>query len=402
MAQELKLGIIGVGNMGFDHAKKITAGEVENLKLVAVCDIDEAKRQRIKETFGDTLEIYDDYHKLLDAHTVDIVLIATPHYLHPVMAVEAFEKGYHVISEKPAGVYTSAVRKMNEAAVKSGKAFGIDFNQRTNPLYIKAREIVQSGALGEPRRLVWIITNWYRTQAYYDSGSWRATWGGEGGGVLLNQCPHQLDLWQWIFGMPVKIRATCNVGKYHNIEVEDDAQIFAEYANGATATFITTTGEFPGTNRTEISGSKGKIVIEDGKLKWWKLEKDDREVCKTEKDGFPSIPFEYEEYAPEGVGRAHMGIIQSVVDHILTGSEMLSPGCDGINALTISNAAFLSSWTGKDITLPIDEKLYEEELKKRVDASDKVFSFTSSATAGNFGSSFGDEKDCEERWKVHW
>ena len=378
--------------MGYDHAKKVFNGAVENLKLVAVCDVDEAKRQRLTDTFGDAIEIFDDYHKMLDAHVVDIILIAVPHYLHHVVAIEAFEKGYHVLTEKPAGVYTSAVRAMNDAAKKSGKVFGIMFNQRTNPLYKKAHDIMQSGELGTPKRMIWVITNWFRTQSYYDSGAWRATWGGEGGGVLLNQSPHQLDLWQWIFGMPSKIRAFCNVAKYHEVEIEDEATIFAEYENGATATFITTTGEYPGSNRTEISATKGKMVIEGNKLKIWKLETEDCEVCKNSPEGFAEIPYTYEEFTSEDAGTAHMGILQNFVNHILTGEEMLSPGIDGLCELTISNAAYLSSWTGNSlITLPLDEKLYESELKKRIEASDKKFSYTSSC-----------DENCANRWKINW
>ncbi len=390
--ETLRLGIIGAGNMGYDHAKKVMDGAVKNLKLVAVCDIDEAKRKRLTETFGDAIEIYDDYHKMLDAHTVDIILIAVPHYLHPVVAIEAFEKGYHVLTEKPAGVYTSAVRAMNEAAQKSGKVFGIMFNQRTNPLYKKAHDIMKSGELGTPKRMIWVITNWFRTQSYYDSGAWRATWGGEGGGVLLNQSPHQLDLWQWIFGMPSKIRAFCNVAKYHNVEIEDEATIFAEYENGASATFITTTGEFPGSNRTEISATKGKMVIEGNMLKIWRLEQEDCEVCKNASEGFAEIPYTYEEITSENEGTAHMGVLQNFVDHILTGSEMLAPGIDGLCELTLSNAAYLSSWTGNSlITLPLDEKLYESELKKRIEASDKKFSYTSEC-----------DENCANRWKINW
>ena len=244
----LKFAVIGIGNMGSAHAKHIYEGAVKDAQLVAVCDLDASKLSWAKETLSCDLKLYSDYHQLLDDHICDAVLIATPHYLHPVIAIEAFKKGYHVLSEKPAGVYTKKVREMNEAAQNSGKAFAMMFNQRTNPTYQKVREIIQSGQLGEPKRLVWIITNWYRTQAYYNSGTWRATWEGEGGGVLLNQCPHQLDLWQWMFGMPKSIYAKCSVGKYHNVEIEDDVTITAEYENGATATFITSTGEYPGSH----------------------------------------------------------------------------------------------------------------------------------------------------------
>ena len=250
---------------------------------------------------------------------------------------------------------------MNEAAKKSGVKFGIMFNQRTNPMYAKAKEIVQSGQLGELKRLVWIITNWYRTQAYYDSGSWRATWSGEGGGVLLNQAPHNLDLWQWIFGMPKRVRAFCSFGKYHKIDVEDDVTIYGEYENGATATFISTTGEAPGTNRLEISGDKGKIVIEEGKLKWWKLEESEREFCFSATEGFVSPKSQYEEYSekePEG----HPQVLEAFAQSILNGTEMIAKGEEGLNSLSISNAAYLSSWTNDWAEIPTDEALFEKYL----------------------------------------
>ncbi len=361
----LKVAIIGLGNMGYSHAKHIVDGKVKDMTLVAVCDTDKAKRDLAREQLGE-ITCFDDYHKLLDSHICDAVIIATPHYDHPVIAIEAFQKGYHVLCEKPAGVYTKKVREMNEIASKSGKVFALMFNQRTNPLYQKVRELVRGGAIGEPKRLVWIITNWYRTQAYYDSGSWRATWAGEGGGVLLNQCPHQLDLWQWIFGMPKSIYAKCAVGKYHDIEVEDDVTILADYENGATACFITTTGEYPGTNRLEITGDRGKLVVEGNTLTFNKLETPEREVNRTSTRGFDKIPYETEEIVIEDGGTAHVGIMQNFTNCILYGEKLISAGEEGINGLTISNAAFLSQWLGKEIQLPMDEELYYQLLQERI------------------------------------
>ena len=223
---------------------------------------------------------------------------------------------------------------MNEAARESGKVFCIMYNQRTNPQFQKIRELVQSGRLGQLKRCIWIITNWYRTQAYYDSGTWRGTWAGEGGGVLLNQCPHNLDLWQWMFGMPVRVRAKCQYGKWHNIEVEDEVTAYAEYANGATATFITTTGECPGTNRLEITGDRGKVVWEEGKLRFYELEVPERQLCFEAKDGFVMPDVKAQELEAEGVETGHNGILQNFTNAILYGEELLSPGYEGINGLT--------------------------------------------------------------------
>lgn len=295
---KIRLGIIGVGNMGSGHLRNVAEGKCPKVEVTAVADTNPEKLENARK-IQPSVVCFDTAEELLDSGLVDTALIAVPHYGHPVYAMECFKRGIHVMIEKPAGVTARSVREMNEAANRAGVKFAIMFNQRTNPVYRKAHEIVQSGALGQPKRLVWIITNWYRTQAYYDSGSWRATWNGEGGGVLLNQAPHNLDLWQWIFGMPKRVRAFCSVGKYHNVGIEDDVTIYGEYENGATAVFISSTGEAPGTNRLEISGDRGKLVLEDGKLKWWRLETPEREFCFTAKEGFVTPGHAYEEFSAD-------------------------------------------------------------------------------------------------------
>lgn len=359
--EKIRLGIVGMGNMGSGHFRNVLAGKCPSVEITAVCDIDPAKLVPMEEY--PEVACFENVEGLLDSGLVDAVLIAVPHYDHPTIAIRCFEKGIHVLTEKPAGVYSRQVREMNEAADRAGVKFGIMFNQRTNPLYAKAREIVQSGQLGELKRMVWIITDWYRTQAYYNSGSWRATWNGEGGGVLLNQAPHNLDLWQWIFGMPKRVRAFCSFGKYHNIDVEDDVTIYGEYENGATAAFISTTGEAPGTNRLEISGDKGKLVIEQGKLRWWKLSVPEREFCFTSKEGFASPETAYEEYS-DAVPEGHPQVLEAFARSILNGTDMIADGREGLNSLSISNAAYLSAWTDAWAEIPTDEALFEQYLQE--------------------------------------
>ncbi len=388
----IRIAIIGAGNMGYAHAHNIFSGKVPGMKLAAICDIDESKRQRIAAEMPD-LPVYSDWHGILDSHKADAVIIATPHYLHPVIAAEAFRKGYHVLTEKPAGVYAGAVREMIKEAGASGRVFGIMFNQRTNPLFRKAREIVRTGQLGVPKRLSWTVTNWYRTQHYYDSGAWRATWRGEGGGVLLNQAPHNLDIWQWIFGMPESVRADCRVARYHNIEVEDEATIYAVYENGASATFITSTGEFPGTNRLEIAGDLGKLVLEDGIIKWWKLKTPEREFCFQSQKDFDKIPFDYEEITPTEKETGHLGILANFAGAVLRGEELIAPGEEGINELMISNAAYLSSWQGgRKVILPPDDAEFFSELERRAMRS-------SVKEAGEAGHG---SREYSERWQVRW
>ncbi len=390
MEKKIKFGIIGVGNMGKGHANNILNGKCPSIELCAVADIDPAKLEWAKEKLGENVARFDNALDMLDSGLIDSCIVAVPHYDHPKYVVECFKRGIHVISEKPAGVYTRAVREAYEAE-RNGTVFAMMFNQRTNPLYIKAHDIVKSGQLGNLKRMVWIITNWYRTQAYYDSGTWRGTWNGEGGGVLLNQAPHNLDLWQWICGMPKSIYANCTVGKYHNVGIEDDVTIQAEYENGMSATFITTTGETPGTNRLEISGELGKIVIEDGKLKWWKLDKNERDICFTEKDGFYSSKPDYEEYS-EPVPHDHPIILENFARAILYGEPLIANGEEGINSLTLSNAAYLSTWENKKIELPLDEALFEAHLERLRREEDPKKEAVNS----------GVEADISERWKVHW
>ena len=389
--ERIRVGIVGAGNIGSAHAHRIAAGDIAGMVLSALCDTDELRRARLRRKYPE-VPVFASHAALLDSGLTDMVLIATPHYAHPVIAADAFRAGQHVLTEKPAGVYTRQVREMNAAAERSGRVFGIMFNQRTDPLFARAREIVRGGRLGAPKRLVWIVTNWYRTQAYYDSGAWRATWSGEGGGVLLNQAPHNLDLWQWIFGMPKRVRAFCSVGKYHHIPVEDDAAIYAEYESGATAAFITTTGEYPGTNRLEISGDRGKLVLEDGRLRWWELDGSERTFCFQAKENSCQAGFvlhEYTDRAEEG----HTLILRNFADAVLHGAELLAPGADGLNELTLSNAAYLSAWTDGWAELPLDEAAFEEGLRQRCAAEREKKQQEEDG---------GLSEDYAGRWQVRW
>ena len=365
---KVRLGIIGVGNMGSSHIKNALKGLMPEIEITAVADIKPDRLEWAKEQLPE-VKTFDSASALMDSGEVDAILIATPHYDHPVLAIEGLEKGLHVMSEKPAGVFTKKVREMNAVADKSDKIFGIMFNQRTNCLYRKAHELVHSGKYGEMKRVTWIITDWYRTQAYYNSGGWRATWSGEGGGVLLNQCPHQLDLWQWICGMPEKITAVCHEGKWHNIEVEDDVMIYAEYANGATGTFITTTGDYPGTNRLEITLDRAKLICENGVLTVFELEQATSDYTANAEEGFGSIQYKTYEAELDGNNVQHPEVMNKFAGAILRGEPLTASGQEGINGLMISNAAFLSSWLGKTVSLPIDEDLFYNMLQGKINNS---------------------------------
>jgi predicted dehydrogenase len=366
----VRLGVIGLGNMGKGHIGYMQRGEVKGVKLTAVSDSAEPGQLWAKENLGDDVTLFTDPFVMMDSGLIDAVLIATPHYSHPELAIAAFQRNLHVLCEKPAGVYTKQVREMNDAAARTDVKFSMMYNQRTNPLYQKLKDLVDSGELGEIRRTNWIITNWYRSQSYYDSGTWRATWEGEGGGVLINQDPHQLDLWQWTINMmPKRVRAFCYFGKHRNIEVEDDVTAFVEYENGATGVFVTTTGEAPGTNRLEISGDRGKVVIEDNKLTFWRLRVSEREFNATFTGGFGAPECWKCEVPVHGTNPDHKGIMQNFVNAILHDEALIAPGEEGIKGLMISNAMHLSTWTDNWVDLPIDEELYYSYLQKEIEES---------------------------------
>lgn len=362
---QVRLGIIGIGNMGSDHAKSLAAGKVPDILLTAVADRREARRRWARENLPGDILIFEEGTDLIADDTCDAVLIAVPHYQHPGLAIAAFASGRHVLCEKPAGVYTKQVREMNEAAGNSGLVFAMMFNQRTNCIYRKMHELVTGGELGAIKRVNWIVTDWYRTQSYYDSGSWRATWDGEGGGVLLNQCPHNLDMIQWICGMPNRVQAFCHNGKWHDIEVEDDVTAYLEYPGGATGVFITTTADAPGTNRFEITLEMGKLVCENGKLMLHKLAENERTFCRTAKGGFDTPACTVTEVQTDGRNEQHVGIMKAFAGNILRGTPLTAKGEEGIFGLTLSNAMHLSGWLGRPVEIPFDEDLFLTELNKR-------------------------------------
>lgn len=392
---QVRIGVIGIGNIGSVHARNIFEHKVKDLVLAAVCDIQIDRIAWAKKTFSDEVFVCANYHELLLGNRLDAVLICVPHPLHPEIAIKAFQAGLHVLTEKPAGIEARSVRLMMEAAALSGKTFAIMYNQRTNPLYQQLREDIRNKKLGKVKRFIWIINNWYRTQAYYDSADWRATWNGEGGGVLMNQCPHNLDLWQWMMGMPKRIRAFCRYGQYHEIEVEDDVTIYAEYDTGATGIFITSTGEYPGTNRIEVSGTKGKAVLENGVLQYYLLDQDERQICFHSSEAMPKMNIQNEQCRQQEDESGHLGILQNFTNAILYQEPLLAPGEEGIHAVSIINAAYLSGWSNRSMNLPIDEEEYlkflhlrqeiEEETKKRPMIPIEHLS-----------------SEFQERWKVRW
>ncbi len=357
--EKVRFGIIGAGNQGSYYAGLFANGKIENATLSCVAEIDEDKIKIFSEKYPH-VQMYKDYKDMINSGLCDAILVETPHYFHPEISEYALERGIHVLCDKPAGVYALQVKELNAVAEKSNAIFGMMFNQRTNCVYRKMKEIVASGGIGELIRVNWIITDWYRTQAYYDGGSWRATWNGEGGGVLINQCPHQIDLLQWIVGeSPITVRGFCQYGKWHDIEVEDEVTAFFEYKNGATGVFITTTGEAPGDNRFEISGTKGKLLCEGNKLTWSKNEVDISVHIKSSPAPYTLPECETIEVETDGKNEQHAGIINNFTAAILGKEELFVQGTEGLKSVELMNAIEFSGLKGGEkVKFPVNAEEY--------------------------------------------
>jgi predicted dehydrogenase len=360
----VRLGIIGLGNMGCGHAEKILSGKISRCDLTAVCDPAPEKFARFPNAKG-----FTHSQELVRSGAVDAVLITTPHYDHTTIGIDALQHGLHVLVEKPISVHKADAERLIAAHRDPKQVFAAMFNQRTDPYYRKVRELIQHGELGPIRRVIWIITNWFRPEAYYKLGTWRATWAGEGGGVLLNQCPHNLDLFQWLFGMPKRVRGFCAFGRYHDIEVEDDVTAYFEYTDGATAVFVTSTGEAPGTNRLEVAAENGRLVFENDALVFTKNETPMTEFSRTATKPFAAPATTESRFTFPDHGGQHVEVLQNFVDAILDGTPLIAPAAEGIHSVELANAILFSSARNQTIELPLDAAAYEKYLQQKFPAS---------------------------------
>lgn len=370
--EPVRFGIIGYGNMGSHHARSMTGGLIEGAQLAAICDILPERLAKARETHPET-PTFATHRELLQSGTCDAIVIATPHYDHPPIALDAFAAGLHVLSEKPAAVSVNAARKLNaeyDAKYREKLKFGIMFQQRAYKIYQKLKDVIASGEVGEIRRVTWVVTDWFRTWAYYASGGWRATWAGEGGGVLINQCPHNLDLLQWLTGMlPTRVTAVAYIAKTHPIEVEDEVNAILEFPNGATGYFVTTTGEAPGTNRLEIAGDRGKIIAEHGKLTFHRTRESVDAVNRTSPKLFPMLEtWAIDVPVPPDPGKHHEQVVAAFVRWVREGVEPIAQGVEGVRGLELGNAMLMSGLTRQPVELPMDGEKFDafiEDLKRR-------------------------------------
>ncbi|MGH7970455.1 MAG: Gfo/Idh/MocA family protein, partial [Limisphaerales bacterium] len=362
---KVRLGLIGLGNIGQHHAGYLSAGKVSRAELVAVSDAVAGKLSAYK-----SLKVFTDGEELIRSGLVDAVIIATPHFQHTTLGISALEHGVHIMVEKPVSAHKADAEKIIAAHQKNPQlVFAGMFQLRAEPRYLKIKQLIDSGELGQIVRMSWIMTDWFRTEAYYASGGWRATWKGEGGGVLLNQCLHNLDMMQWLLGMPQRVRGFCQLGRFHNIEVEDNVTAYLEYGNGATGTFVSSTGEAPGSNRFEIVGTRGKLVLENEQLHFTRNESDMVEFSKSARLGFAkpevwnvAIPF-------TNAPNSHSVLMQNFVNAILDGEKLIAPGSEGIHSVELANVILYSSLEGRTIELPLDSAAYARKLDRLISES---------------------------------
>lgn len=361
----VRLGLIGLGNIGQHHAAYLQAGKVPRAELVAVSDAVSAKLERYNH-----LKTFTDPEALITSGMVDAVVIATPHFQHTTLGIAALRQGLHVMVEKPISAHKADAERLIAAHEANPKLiFAGMFQLRAEPRYQKIKKLIDNGDLGRIVRMSWIMTDWFRTEAYYASGGWRATWKGEGGGVLLNQCLHNLDAMQWLLGMPARVRAFCQLGRFHEIEVEDSVSAYLEYDNGATGMFVSSTGEAPGTNRFEIAGTRGKLVLEDDKLRFTRNEADMFEFNRTSKSGFAKPDVWRVEIPFENAANAHADLMRNFVQAILDGEPLVAPGAEGIHSVELANVMLYSSLLGQTVELPMDSAAYERRLNELIAGS---------------------------------
>ena len=379
---KVRIGIIGLGNIGQIHVSNLLESKVPRGILTAVGDVFPDK---LPEYEAKGLKTFDSGEALIASGEIDALMVATPHFQHTALGIAALEAGLHVMVEKPISAHKADAERLIAAAnARPELTFSGMFQMRVEPRYQKLRELVQDGELGELIRVIWIMTDWFRAEAYYQSSDWRATWKGEGGGVLLNQCLHQLDALQWIVGMPSKVQSHVGIGRHHDIEVEDDVTCYMEYANGATGAFITSTGETPGSNRFEIAGTKGRALLENDRLIVTRNEVASDEWSRTSKIGFKQPETTVEEIPIPGADNAHAQLIANFVNAILDGEALIAPGASGIGSVELANVMVYSGLLGQAVDLPMDSAAWESKLneliasstheKKTVEVSNEDFS----------------------------
>lgn len=381
----VRLGIVGLGNMGKTHLATIRAGKIEGMRVTCLCESVGVLPPLLEGERG-----FTDVNEMIHSGRIDAILICTPHYSHTTIGIEALKHGLHVLVEKPISVHKADCERLIAAHTDKSKIFAAMFQMRTNAVFKKVKDLIDSGDLGEIRRVNWETTNWFRTNYYYATGGWRGTWKGEGGGVLMNQCPHNLDLFQWMFGMPQRVRGFCQFGRFHEIEVEDDVTAVLMYDSGLTATWITSTGEWPGRNCLDITGEQGRLTVDGGtRIHLQRNRTAMSRFCHDTQAAFATPETWHMDIPVETGGGVHTEILQNFTNAILKNEKLLSPAEEGIRSVELANAILLSTWKDATIELPMDAAEYERILKDKSENSTFVKKTVApKASADDFAKSF--------------
>ena len=380
---DLRVGIIGIGNIGTTHVARFANQQIHGARLAGICDTSPSALARHPD-----LPSWSDSSSMIRSGEIDAVIVATPHFSHTPICIEALRGGLHVLVEKPLAVHQADCDAMTAAHTDPRQVFAIMFDTRTEPRYRRLRELIQAGELGQIRRIDWILTDWFRSNAYYASSSWRASWGGEGGGMLVNQLPHDLDLFQWLFGMPTSIRAHCPIGKYHPIEVEDEVNALLEFADGTTAVLMATTGEAPGTNRREIVGDLGRVLVEDDHLELTRTAVPTSQWNRETTESFAGPTSTIETIDCSGRAGRHTEVINAFVGAITHGTPLVAEAAEGRASVTLANAIILSSQEDRTIDLPLDPETFATWLQGKRATSTFDTSTVTAATPVDMDVSF--------------
>lgn len=360
-----RLGVIGLGNIAAQHIENVRSGQVADCVLAAVCS-----RHAPATDLG--VPHFSDYNALINSGLCDAVLIATPTFEHAAMGEAALRAGLHVMMEKPLGLSVAEGEALVRLLPEDGapaQVFALMLNQRTDPLFLAMREVMQSGALGEITRTHWTMTNWFRPEIYFQVSDWRATWAGEGGGLLVNQCIHNLDIFQWLCGLPRSVQAFCQFGRHHEIEVEDEVTAYFEYANGASGVFVGSTGEAPGVNRFDIVGDAGALHFDGERLLQTTNTPATAQFNAQTRQMFGMPETKTRDITPDRTGNQHAQVLSNFTAAILRAEPLIAPAQDGLHSLALANAMLLSTWEAGAVRLPLDGERYEHALRQRMAGS---------------------------------
>jgi len=356
----VRFGIVGVtGVIGGTHIRAIR--QTEGAELAAVTDLNLAAAQRVASEAR--CELLKNFDWLIKRADIDVVCLCTPHALHAEQAIAALKSRKHVLTEKPMAVTVADADKMIAASEKYDRKLGVVFQYRFRPSVLAARALLQRGQLGQLYRVT-VVHAAFKTQYFYDAAAWRGTWKGGGGGVLINQAPHYLDLLAYLVGMPTRV-AAWNRTLTHRIEVEDTASALMEFPGGAQGFAHFNTVQAPGESRIEIVGDRGTLRIEDNDVRLFQPEIPLRQFAQTDRSHIYAYPRTAEVRVPLASSEAtHATVLQDFIDAVRHNRPPACDGQEGRKSLEIGNAMLLSSFSGKPVELPVKRPSIRRLIKR--------------------------------------